>query len=157
MHTLIALLVLIIFAPQALSWQEDTYQQHLEKLERDAEGDRNFYNQLWNLDRAASRFCAIAYSKTTYQWGYSWGKQSRRQAEQEAIRRSESKDAEILCWSKGEWYCALADGPKSYGGSEGVTAADAKAKALKIADDIAPGARIVLLVGGNPPIVRLYK
>lgn len=157
MSILIALLVLIISATPAKAWQEDTYQQHLEKLEREAEGDRNFYNQLWNLDRTASRFCAIAYSKTTYQWGYSWGKQSRRAAELEAIRRSESKDAEILCWSKGEWYCALADGPKSYGGSEGVTAADAKAKALKIADDIAPGARIVLLVGGNPPIVRLYK
>lgn len=157
MSTLIALLILIIFSPSALAWEQETYQQHLEKLEREAEGDRNFYNQLWNLDRQASRFCAIAYSKTTYQWGYSWGKQSRRAAELEAIRRSESKDAEILCWSKGEWYCALADGPKSYGSSEGVSAADAKAKALKIADDIAPGARIVLLVGGNPPIVRLYK
>ncbi|MBX9879954.1 MAG: DUF4189 domain-containing protein [Candidatus Obscuribacterales bacterium] len=157
MPTLIALLVLILSALPTLAWEQETYQQHLEKLERESEGDRNFYNQIWNLDRHASRFCAIAYSKTTYQWGYSWGKATRRQAEQEAIKRSESKDAEILCWSKGEWYCALADGPKSYGGSEGVTAADAKAKALKIANDIAPGARIVLLVGGNPPTVRIFK
>ncbi len=154
---LISLLAVMFVAPPVLSWEQETYQQHLEKLERESEGDRNFYNQLWNLDRSASRFCAIAYSKTTYQWGYSWGKQSRKAAEQEAIRRSESKDAEILCWSKGEWYCALADGPKSYGGSEGVSPADAKAKALKIADDIAPGAHIVLLVGGNPPVVRLFK
>lgn len=157
MRTFIALLVLIACMLPALAWEQETYQQHLEKLERDAEGDRAFYNQLWNLNRNASRFCAIAYSKTTYQWGYSWGKSSRREAEREAIKRSESKDAEILCWSKGEWYCALADGPKSYGASQGVTAADAKAKALKIAGAVAPGARIVLLVGGNPPIVRLYK
>jgi len=154
---LIALLLLIVFAPPAVAWEEETYQQHLEKLERESEGDRAFYNQLWNLDREASRFCAIAYSKTTYQWGYSWGKQSRQQAEQEAIRRSESKDSEILCWSKGSWYCALADGPKSYGASQGATIEAAKARALKIAGESAPGARIVLLIGGNPPIVRIFK
>lgn len=53
-----------------------------------------------------------------------------------------------MCWSKGNCYCALADGP-GYGGDNGATAAIAEAKALKLADS--PKSRIILLVGGSPP------
>ena len=52
-------------------------------------------------------------------------------AEREAMRRCNTEDAKALCWAKGGWYCALADGSKSYGAAMAATAEEAKAKALK--------------------------
>lgn len=140
----------------AEQYQEGDYLHHLWRLQDDARRDQELYMNDWNANRTRSRFCAIAYSPKTYEWGYSWGKGTRGDAEREAKKRCGTADAEILCWSKGEWYCALADGPKSYGAAPGATPEIAKAEALRIAGETAPGSKIVLLVGGNPPVVNLY-
>jgi hypothetical protein len=156
---LCTLFVTIVIEPAVLAdgYPEGDYLHHLWRLQEDAEREQKLYDSLWESERNASRFCAIAYSPTTFQWGYSWGKQSRQAAEEDAIAKSESPDAKILCWSKGSWYCALADGPDSYGAAPGETPEIAKAEAMRIANEHGSGNRIVLLVGGNPPIVRVWK
>ena len=62
-------------------------------------------------------------------------------------------DAKVVCRSKGR-YCALADGPNSFGGACGDTVAIAESVAMKIANNQAPGAKIVLLVGNTGKIVH---
>ncbi len=58
---------------------------------------------------------------------------------------------------KGPWYCALADGPRSYGAGQGPTAKQAKLAALGYANKVAPGAHIVLVVGGSPATIWQEK
>ena len=118
--------------------------------ERQAQQDLDAYMERWRADRARFQYSAIAYSQSTGKWGYAWGQESRAKAEKEAMRHCEAPDAKAMCWAKGGWYCALADGPKSYGAASAETAAEAKAKALKFANDVAPGAKIVLCFGGDP-------
>ncbi len=150
------LLVLAVTAQLPIASAED-YQQYLERLEEDARRDQERYLDDWRRDRDAPRFCAIAYAKSSNRWGYSWGKRTRGDAERDARRRCETPGgAETLCWSKGESYCALADGPKSYGAAYGDTPEIAKAEALKHANETAPGAKVILLVGGCPPVVKLW-
>lgn len=129
----------------------ETYEEEQERLarEKQMQDDLDAYLERWRGDKAAPSFCSIAYSKTSYRWGFAWGKDSRGRAQNEAAKRC-GPGAEILCWSKGTSYCALADGPRSYGGAPGNTAQQAKTAALNYANKVAPGARIVLVIGGNP-------
>jgi hypothetical protein len=66
------------------------------------------------------------------------------------MRGCNASDAKALCWAKGGWYCALSHGPKSYGAAIAATAEEAKIRALKLADEVAPRSRIVLCFGGDP-------
>jgi hypothetical protein len=157
---ILCLLVLAILIPVAVAEEEHTWdrQKEYEKQLDEERRQREFQRE---LDEQSSKsqsqnYAAIAYSKSTHKWGYSWGKETQAQAEQESIRQCGVPDAEVLCWSQGSWYCALADGPTSYGAAHGKTAAIAKAEALRIANSYGPGANIVLLVGGNPPVVKKY-
>ena len=127
----------------------DEEEQERLAREKQMQDDLDAYLERWRGDKAAPSFCSIAYSKTSYRWGFAWGKDSRGRAQNEAAKRC-GPGAEILCWSKGTSYCALADGPRSYGGAPGNTAQQAKTAALNYANKVAPGARIVLVIGGNP-------
>ena len=151
--SILLLFVLIMILPSAFADGGD-YLHHLWALDAQSRQNQAFYNTMYNSNRNAICFCAIAYSVSTDKWGYSWGKPTEQEAEQESITNCGAKDAESLCWSKGSWYCALADGPDSYGAASGETPAIANAAALKLANSNGPGSRIVLLVGGNPPIVK---
>lgn len=78
-------------------------------------------------------------------------------ANQEALRQCDSKDAEILAWAMGGWNVALADGPKNYAAASASSAAAAKAKALSDANAVSPGCRIVLCIGGLPQRVQKFE
>jgi len=149
------LLALILITPLGLlpsGRAEETYEERQARLDRERQSQRDLedYMDRWRANRAACQFSAIAYSESTKRWGYGWGKESRGEAEREAIRQCKADDAKAMCWAKGGWYCALADGPKSYGAAMAATAEEAQAKALKFADEVAPGSKIVLCFGGEP-------
>jgi Domain of unknown function (DUF4189) len=143
-----ALLLFFLFSGTHVVRADEAYYQHMQQLDRDIQFRQNLERQGQQSRQNQTHFCAIAYSKSTGKWGSAYGKGSRDDAEQEALRQCGEQDGKVLCWTKGSWYCALADGPDSYGAAPGETAADAKAAALKIANDIAKGAKIVLVVGG---------
>jgi Domain of unknown function (DUF4189) len=143
-----ALLLIVLFSGTHVARADEAYYQHMQQLDRDRQFRQSLERQGEQSNQNEIHFCAIAYSKSTGKWGSGYGKSSRYDAEQEALRRCGEQDGKILCWTKGSWYCALADGPDSFGAAPGETAADAKAAALKIANDIAKGAKIVLVVGG---------
>ncbi len=151
---LMLLLALAAQIPMALAGE--TNEEYHERINREWYREQEFKRELEQNYRTPS-YHAIAFSKSTSRWGCAYGKSNRAIAEQEALRQCGAPDAKVLCWAEGSWYCALAHGPKSYGGASAETAAKAKAKALKFGNDIAPGCRIILLVGGDPPIVREFK
>jgi hypothetical protein len=150
--------VLLSFVPMiclAPAFADDDYYLHqLWKHEEESRRDNEFFEKGMGYGKYARKspkspnFCAIAFSKSTHRWGSGWGKGTQAQAERDALSTCSAPDAEIVCWSKGNWYCALADGP-GHGGENGETAAIAEAKALKAANS--PKSRIILLVGGSPP------
>jgi len=151
------LLALTAQIPMALAGE--TNQEYRERRDREWYREQEFKRELDQIDKnyRAPSYHAIAFSKSTSRWGCAYGRSNRAIAEREALSQCQAPDAKVLCWAKGSWYCALADGPKSYGGASGETAAKAEAKALKFGNDIAPGCRIILLVGGDPPIVKEFK
>jgi hypothetical protein len=147
----LCLLTVVSHLPVAFAQTDDGYLKHLwstetldNQLLKPLNGNQNF-----------AGFCAIAYSDSTGQWSYAWGKQTQADAEQAAKAQCGEPDAEILTWSDGSWYCALAQGPDSYGADCGETAQIAEDKALAVANENGSGNKIILLVGGNPPIVQL--
>jgi hypothetical protein len=154
--------IMLLFAltaqiPMALAGE--TNEEYHERTNREWYREQEFKREL-DQDRQnyrAPSYHAIAFSESTSRWGCAYGKSNRAIAEREALRQCQAPDAKVLCWAKGSWFCALAYSPKSYGGASAETAATAKAKALKFGNDIAPGCRIILLVGGDPPIVREFK
>ncbi len=151
------LLALTAQIPMALAGE--TNEEYRERRNREWYREQEFKRELDQIHQnyRAPSYHAIAFSKSTSRWGCAYGKSNRAIAEREALRECRAPDAKVLCWAEGSWYCALADGPKSYGGASAETAAKAKAKALKFGNDVAPGCRIILLVGGDPPIVREFK
>ncbi len=147
------LLVLAIVIPVAIAEEEHTWDRQKEREKQlDEEFRHNqFSRELQDRYRspAAPTFSAIAYSKSTDKWGYSWGKASREQAEQYAIKQCGVPGAEVLCWSKGSWFCALAQGPGTHGAAAGASLRIAEAEALKIANRNGHGSKIVFFVRGN--------
>jgi hypothetical protein len=148
---LLSFVLLICSAPVfADDYPEGDYLHHLWRQQEESERNQDFFDKGMGYGKYAKtspNFCAIAWSKATHTWGSAWGKDTQAEAEREALSTCSAPDAEIVCWSKGNWYCALADGPGS-GADNGETAAVAEAKALKIAGS--PKSRIILLVGGRP-------
>src|SRR5438067_1132693 len=145
--------IFLALIPAALTsaiFSEETYEERMSRLdrERQAQHDLEDYMERWRANKARFQFSAIASSTSTWKWAYSWGRESQAAAEKDAVRRCGAPDAKALCWAKGGWYCALADGPKSFGAASAATAQEAKTKALKFAGDVAPGAKIVLCFGG---------
>ncbi|MFN8553730.1 MAG: DUF4189 domain-containing protein [Candidatus Obscuribacterales bacterium] len=138
--------------------REETSEERQDRLDREKqmEDDLAAYMERWKADHNAASYTAIAYSNKTYRWGFSWGQDTEARANLEAKKRC-GPGAEVLCWSKGTWFCALADGPRSYGAAPGDTSTKAKAEAIRLASRIAPGARIVLVVGGNPATITQSK
>lgn len=130
--------------------REETYEERQARLDREKQwqDDLAAYNARGGSN--APNYMAIAYSKTTYRWGFAYGYENRPRAVHAALERC-GPGAEYLCWSKDSSYCALADGPRSYGAGTGRTATEAKAQALSYASKVSSGARIVLVVGGRPP------
>jgi hypothetical protein len=129
---------------------DDDYLHQLWKREDESRRNNEAFQKGMGYGQYAPKspnFCAIAFSKSTHRWGSGRGKGTQAEAEKEALDSCSAPDAEIICWSKGGWYCALADGP-DFGGDSGETAAIAVEKALKAADS--PKSRIILLVGGSP-------
>ena len=158
--TILGFLFLLVPAAQIpMAFAGETSEEYHARLNRDWYRRQDFERELHQIgeSHSAMRFHAIAYSKSTSKWGYGLGKDTQARAEQEAMRHCGEPDAKVLCWAKGSWYCALSDGPNSYGGASAETPEKAKNKALKIGNDSAPGCRIILLVGGNPPRVKLSK
>jgi hypothetical protein len=142
-----ALLLIVLFSGTPVVRADEAYYQHMQQLDREMQFRQNLERQ--GQQSREIHFCAIAYSESTGKWGCGYEKGSRYDAEQEALRRCGEQDAKILCWTKGSWYCALAKGPDSYGAAPGETVADAKAAAMKLANDNGKGAKIVLVVGGT--------
>jgi len=149
------LLAAILFAQILPAFSEETYRERQDRLEREDQMRRDSEAALerWR-ERQSIQFAAIAYSKSTGQWGYGYQHGSVGDANREAIRQCKAPDAAVICWAKNGWYCAFADGPKSYAGASAATAAEAKEKALKEANSISPGARIILCIGGLPQKVE---
>lgn len=144
--------------PQPHVTREETSQERQDRLDREKqmEDDLAAYLERWKADRDAPSYTSIAYSNKTFRWGFAWGQETVGRANMEAKRRC-GPGAEVLCWSNGTWFCALADGPRSYGAAPGKTSTQAKAEAIRLASRIAPGARIVLVVGGNPATITQPK
>jgi hypothetical protein len=158
--TILGILLLVVLAAQIpMAFAGETSQEYHERIDREWYRQQEFQRELDQIRDSppAMLYHAIAYSKSTSKWGYGFGKDTRAIAEQEAMRQCGEPDAEVLCWAKGSWYCALADGPHSYGGASAETPEEAKINALKIGNNIAPGCRIVLLIGGNPATVWRSK
>jgi hypothetical protein len=158
--TFLSILLLLVLAAQIpTGFAGETSEEYHERMDREWYRQQEFNRELDQIreSHTATLFHAIAYSKSTAKWGYAYGKDTLDRAEQEAMRQCGEPDAEVLCWAKGSWYCALADGPNSYGGASAETPEQAKAEALRIGTNIAPGCHIVLLVGGNPAKVWLSK
>ncbi len=146
---LLSFVPMICFTPAFAD--DDDYLHRLWKHEEESRRDNDFFEKGMGYGKYAQtspNFCAIAFSKSTHRWGSGWAKGTQSEAERAALNTCSAPDAEIVCWSKGSWYCALADGPGN-GGDNGETAAVAVAKASKVANS--PKSRIILLVGGSPP------
>jgi hypothetical protein len=153
------LALLVLPSPMAIAEPYNGYYDNLRQNQVNI--DRANYMHMWKHEmgydkggQVAQLFNAIAYSEATDLFGFSWGKHTQEEAEQEAIKQCGAPDAKVLCRSKGK-FCALADGPKTYGAGTGETAAIAEAEAMKVASTRGPGAKIVLLVGNNGKIVKL--
>lgn len=75
-------------------------------------------------------YAAIAYSKSTGHYGYSYGYYSLAAAELEALAQCDGDDATIKVWSRNDW-CALAIGDDgALGWYWGDTSYEAKAGAV---------------------------
>lgn len=153
---IILLFALTVQIPMALSGE--TNEEYNKRRNIEWYREQELKMELDQIDKnyRAPSYHAIAFSKSTSRWGCAYGKRNRAIAEKEALHECQAPDAEVQCWAEGSGYCALADGPKSYGAAFAETAEKAKDKALKFGNDIAPGCRIILLVGGDPPIVKEF-
>ena len=76
-------------------------------------------------------YAAIAYSSSTGGYGYSYGYTSLSAAQNEAVRRCATADAQVVAWSRDAW-CALAlgDGLGAYGWSWATNRLSARGRAL---------------------------
>jgi hypothetical protein len=78
---------------------------------------------------ATDCFAAIAYSRSTGNWGYSYNYPTLDGARRRALAQCKGSDARVVIWAKNR-YCALAVGKNGSGWATGVTAAQAGMKAL---------------------------
>lgn len=81
--------------------------------------------------KAADYFAAIAYSETTQQFGYAYGKTSLNSASRTALGYAKADDAEVVIYSRNAW-CALARSNRGngWGAAWSTTKKGAMAKAL---------------------------
>lgn len=80
---------------------------------------------------ATEHYAAIAYSESTGRYGFAFGYGALAEAQETARTRCEAADAQLVCWAKNGWYCALAVGADgAFGYGSGPTAARARAVAL---------------------------
>jgi hypothetical protein len=79
----------------------------------------------------SDRYGAIAYSKSTGAYGYSYGHYSQADAERDALARCDSPDRQVIGWMRNA-YAALAvgDAPEQYGWGWGATRSAAEQAAL---------------------------
>lgn len=98
----------------------------------------------------AGKFAALAYSSATGEYGWSTNRDSRAEAEREALARCKGADRRIVGWV-GNGYLALAIGMDGYYGvgwryGEGAKRADATDVALKELHKRSPTGELRLLV-----------
>lgn len=80
-------------------------------------------------------YAAVAYSKSTGQYGYAWNYWSRAAAERTALSRCPATDARIVGWVKGGWLVLAKGDNNAYGVGwtygEGAGNSDAMRRALR--------------------------
>src|SRR5262245_41087795 len=87
-------------SPYEQQWRDQQYQRNREWLERKEQQDRNLQDQQNRLNqgRSGGSYGALAYSAKTGDYGYSYGFNSREQAEQRAKKECGQNDCEIAAW-----------------------------------------------------------
>jgi hypothetical protein len=92
------------------------------------------------------RWGAIAYSKATGRSGWSWEAHDQQDAEQGALQRCGTSDAQIVQCAVGDIYLALATGPTyAWGATSNADRATAERVALSACQQWDANARIVVV------------
>lgn len=91
----------------------------------------NGANGYYATPRRPDRFGAIAYSRSTGAFGYSYGHYSQSEAEQDALARCDASDRKVVGWMRNAYGAlALGDDPGAYGFAWGTTRERAEQAAL---------------------------
>lgn len=102
----------------------------------------------------AESWSVIAYSPSTAQYGFAFGKPSQAEANRVAIINCRAPDARVVVSSKNNWWCALARGEnRAWGAAYGPTAEIAESRALAICRKRATQCEISVRVQAGEPAV----
>lgn len=101
-------------------------------------------------DNPEDTFASIAYSTSTGQYGFAYGKPTAEEAEETALGFAEAEDAEVIVTVKNAW-CALAlgDDQEAYGYGFGDTMEDARRNAFKEAKKRTTGVFIAVCIASD--------
>ncbi len=99
--------------------------------------------------RAEDHYAAIAYSRSTGAYGYAYGYHTRKEAEDEALKRCDAEDAQVLTWGQNRWIALARASDNSYGHAGADTESEAQKTALSYCGEHSDDCEIVVSIYAN--------